>query len=177
MPRIRSVHPSICEDETLSEVSAYAERTFVRLWTHLDDEGRATDSPRLWKARLYPLHDSVTSERVEKDLSELEEKGLLQRYEVEGKRFLRAKPEAWKRWQRPQRPTPSQIPVPSAMDTRARRERAATSPPVVEGSGGETGEDNGGEGESEGEGRVGLVPDLADCSPPPEHLMKGKRQP
>lgn len=150
MPRIRSVHPDICEDDTLAEISAYAERTFVRLWTHLDDEGRAVDGAKLWKARLYPLHDSMTVERVEKDLSELEEKGLLQRYEVEGKRYLRAKPEPWKRWQRPQRPTPSKLPAPSRTPRVPLAEPSRGTPPVVEGRGDVSGAKK--EGESEGEG-------------------------
>lgn len=110
MPRIRSVHPEICEDDALAGVSAYAERTFVRLWTHLDDEGRARDDARLLAARLYPLQDSMTAERVEKDLCELAQAGLLQRYEVDGKRYLCAKPEAWARWQKPRRRVESKLP-------------------------------------------------------------------
>lgn len=110
MPRIRSVHPEICEDETLAEVSAYADRTFVRIWTHMDDEGRVVDDARLLKAKLYPLHDSMTAERVEKDLCELAQVGLLQRYVVDGKRYLQAKPKAWARWQKPRRRVPSKLP-------------------------------------------------------------------
>lgn len=135
MPRIRSVHPDICEDDTLAEVSAYAERTFVRLWTHLDDEGRAVDGAKLWKARLYPLHDSMTVERVEKDLAELEAKGLLQRYEVDGKRYLRAKSHAWSRWQHPQRPTKSKLPAPSPPPRVHVAEASRVALPVVEGRG------------------------------------------
>lgn len=86
------MHPDICEDDVLAQVSAYGERTFVRLWTVLDDEGRAKDNPRLLAAQLYPLHDRVD---VEKDLAELADVGLLVRYEVGGKRYLCAKPEAW----------------------------------------------------------------------------------
>jgi hypothetical protein len=112
VPRIRSVHPDICDDEVLAEVSAYAERTFVRLWTHLDDEGRGKDNAKLWKGKLYPLHDDVTPDRVERDLAELEACGLILRYEVDGKRLLCCKASTWAKFQRPQHPTPSKIPGP-----------------------------------------------------------------
>ena len=61
MARIRSVKPELCTSETMAEVSAEAERTFVRLWTHCDDEGRCKDNPKLLKAALFPLHDDCTS--------------------------------------------------------------------------------------------------------------------
>lgn len=112
MPRIRSVHPDICDDETLAGVSACAERTFVRLWTHLDDKGRGVDNPKLWKGKLYPLHDEVDEFAVEMDLCELADKGLLIRYEVDGKRYLSAKPDGWAKYQKPQHPSPSKLPEP-----------------------------------------------------------------
>jgi len=112
MPRIRSVHPDICNDDTLCGVTAYAERTYVRLWTHLDDKGRGTDNPKLWAGLLYPLHDDVTPDRIERDLAELEACGLILRYEAEGKKWLCAKPSGWAKYQKPQHPTPSKIPGP-----------------------------------------------------------------
>lgn len=110
MPRIRSVHPEICDDVALSAISANAERTYVRLWTHLDDEGRAEDRPKLLAARLYPEHDDMGPAEVERDLAELETAGLLIRYEAEGKRILTAKPSAWKKFQKPRHPTASKLP-------------------------------------------------------------------
>lgn len=147
MPRIRSIHPDICDDEVLADVSAYAERTFLRLWTHLDDKGRGIDNAKLWKGKLYPLHDDVTSDRVERDLAELTARGLLIRYEVEGKRYLCAKPSAWAKYQRPQHPTPSRLPEPS-VDLMS---------PQAGGVGSGVGEESsrlGEEGESEGEVRA-----------------------
>lgn len=110
MPRIRSVHPDIVDDEVVAELSPYAFRTWVMLWTHLDDAGRGVDSPKLWAGKLYPLNDKMTEERVEKDLTELEERGLLVRYEVDGRRYLSAKVSSWPKYQKPQHPTPSKLP-------------------------------------------------------------------
>lgn len=152
MPRIRSIHPNICGDEVLAEVSSYAERTFLRLWTHLDDAGRGIDNPKLWKGYLYPLHDDVTSERVERDLAELTACGLLIRYEIAGKRYLCAKPEAWAKYQKPQHPTPSKLPEPLAA-SRTPHEADQHPHPGAVGSGvAEESSRQGGEGESEGEG-------------------------
>lgn len=106
------MHPDICEDEVVAALSAYAFRTWVLLWTHLDDKGRGPDNAKLLKGKLYPLDDSMTVERVEKDLVELTAKGLLQRYEVDSKRYLTAKPHGWARYQKPQHPTPSKLPPP-----------------------------------------------------------------
>lgn len=110
--RIRSVHPDITEDETLAQVSASAERTFVRLWTYLDDDGRCRDNPRLIKAAIYPLHDNMTAHEVDADLWELLEHGMVLRYEVDGKTFLAAKTDAWSSYQKPQRKTASKLPAP-----------------------------------------------------------------
>jgi hypothetical protein len=146
MPRIRSVHPDICEDDVLASVSAYAERTFVRLWTVLDDEGRTKDNPRLLAAQLYPLHDRVD---VDRDLAELAEAGLIQRYEVDGKRYLCAKPEAWARYQKPRRKVASKLPPSPSPDNVVTGTDVCGQPPPGGGVGGERSRRQ--EGESEGE--------------------------
>lgn len=112
MARIRSVHPELCIDDALALTSAPAERTFVRLWPHLDDEGRAVDNALLLKAALYPLHLDVTTEDLEHDLTELASRGLITRYEVDGKRYLAAKPDAWSRYQKPRHKIASKLPAP-----------------------------------------------------------------
>ncbi|HEV2928407.1 MAG TPA: hypothetical protein VGW74_06930 [Propionibacteriaceae bacterium] len=131
MARIRSVHPDICQDLVLCEVSARAERTFVRLWTHLDDEGRCVDHPKLIKAALYPLHDEMTAAEVDADIWELIEHGLLLRYEADGKKVVAAKPEAWKNRQKPKHPTPSKLPEPPADYTPPSRPTGTASPQAV----------------------------------------------
>lgn len=137
MPRIRSVHPELCQDEELAALdNPAAERTFVRLWTHLDDEGRAVDHPKLLKAALYPLHDSMPPERVDEDLQVLADNGMIQRYEVAGKRYLCAKAGPWARYQKPRHPSPSKYPAPPEPDatpTADRRNGSAGSgkPPAV----------------------------------------------
>jgi hypothetical protein len=150
VPRIRSVHPEICHDEAIAEISPHAFRTWILLWTQLDDEGRGQDNAKLWAGLLYPLNDKMTADRVERDLAELAEATLLIRYEVDGRRYLAAKPESWKRRQRPQKPTTSKLPpVPTTGPT-----RVVPSGALPHGGGGvlELEMDKEREGESEGEG-------------------------
>jgi hypothetical protein len=135
MGRIRSVHPAITEDEALAGVSAYAERTFVRLWTVLDDDGRAKDNALLLVAQLYPLDQKMTAERVERDLCELAQATLLERYEVDGKRYLRAKPEAWSRYQKPRRKVASKLPPPHPPDNVRTESDNRRTPPAGVGDG------------------------------------------
>lgn len=113
MARIRSVHWDLCRDRELADVSAEAERTFVRLWPHLDDEGRALDDPLLLKADLYPVHAHITAEYVEDDLCELAHHGLILRYEKDGVRYLSAKPESWAEYQKPRHRYESKLPGPT----------------------------------------------------------------
>lgn len=141
MARIRSVKPELCTSETMAEVSAEAERTFVRLWTHCDDEGRCKDNPKLLKAALFPLHDDVTVADVNAHLWELSDRGLIVRYSVNGETFLHVP--SWHDHQKPQKRQPSKLPPPEAADDQAvqHRSRTTTRPvpersgPVVEGRG------------------------------------------
>lgn len=110
MARIRSVHPDICKSETMANISASAERTFVRLWTACDDHGRTEAHPKLLKAALYPLHDDMTTERILEDIDELTASGTVQIYECSGKRYLAVR--SWEQYQHPAKPSPSKLPDP-----------------------------------------------------------------
>jgi hypothetical protein len=114
VPRIRSIHPDACDSEKLSTLSDSAERTFFRLLTHTDDEGRGEDRPKLLAAKLYPLHDGKDAGTVDADLDELQGVGLLVRYSVSGKRYY-AIP-TFRDWQNPRHPTASKLPSPDDAD-------------------------------------------------------------
>lgn len=143
MARIRSVKPELCTSETMALVSAEAERTFIRLWTHCDDEGRCKDHPKLLKAQLFPLHDDVTPDDVDRHLVELESHGLIVRYSVAGERFLSVP--SWSEHQKPQKKQASKLPSVDLRDDLPEQDesRTATRPvqerygPVVEGRVGE----------------------------------------
>lgn len=108
MARIRSVHPDICVSETMAELPAELERTFTRLLTHCDDEGRCLDIPRLVKAAIYPLHDDITADVLDAEMALLADAGLIWRYEARGKRYIEVC--SWGEYQHPQRPKKSKCP-------------------------------------------------------------------
>lgn len=130
--RIRSVHPQLCSSEDMAQLPAEVERTFIRLWTHCDDEGRAKDNPRLVKAAIYPLHDDMTVEVVDEHLSFLEQRGHIVRYETEGDRFLEVI--HWETYQRPQKKVPSKFPAPPSSDKVTTPKFGETSNPSPEDS-------------------------------------------
>lgn len=139
MARIRSVKPELCTSETMAAVSAVAERTFVRLWTHCDDEGRCKDNPKLLKAALFPLHDDVTAAHLDAHLWELSGHGLIVRYSVDGDPFLHVP--SWHDHQKPQKKQVSKLPAPDQADDVAVQHQSRTATrllpetygPVVEG--------------------------------------------
>lgn len=111
MARIRSVHPDICLSEPMARLSASLERTFVRLWTHCDDYGRCVDNSLLIKAAIYPLHEDVTADKLDDELDDLKDAGLIFRYVVAGRRLIQVR--SWDEYQHPNRPKPSKLaPVP-----------------------------------------------------------------
>ncbi|RMI39897.1 hypothetical protein EBO15_28440 [Actinomadura harenae] len=88
-----------------------ARLTWIGLWTHCDDQGRAKDNVKLIKAALWPL-DPVSLQDVEDDLAVLAEHGRIVRYEVAGRRFLAVV--GWHEHQKISKPTPSKLPPPTA---------------------------------------------------------------
>lgn len=119
MPRIRSVHPDICSSESMSLLPAEVERTYVRLWTHMDDQGRCVDNVKLIKAAIYPLHDEMTLDVVNEHLDRLVAGRHLIDYEADGRALLQVR--EWTKYQHPQRPTKEKLP---AFTSSARRTRA-----------------------------------------------------
>lgn len=155
MARIRSVSPDLCVSETMAELPATLERTFVRLWTHCDDDGRCVDNPRLIKAAIYPLHDAITAPVLEGELAALADAGLILRYEVNGKRYLLVR--SWGQYQHPKNPAKSKCPppadTPEPTPTPALPQDGVSHPPLEFGVG---------EGEGEGGGVGGAQHDPAE---------------
>ncbi len=114
MPRIRTIKPEFFTSLTVAELTASARLTFVGLWTHVDDDGRCVDEPRLIAAALWPLDDNIGAATVDGHLADLERLGLIVRYRVDGKGYLEVV--AWEEHQRISRPTPSKLPPPNSAD-------------------------------------------------------------
>ncbi|MGH3499823.1 MAG: hypothetical protein ACRDQA_02800, partial [Nocardioidaceae bacterium] len=87
MGRIRTIKPEFFESESVTELPIRARLTWIGLWTHCDDHGRAKANAKLIKAAVWPL-DKISLNEVEKDLDDLEALCLIVRYEVSGKNYL-----------------------------------------------------------------------------------------
>lgn len=116
MPRIRTIKPEFFTSLTIDKLTLTAQRTFVGLWTYADDHGRGLDDTRLIKAAIWPLRDSHTAAKVEKDMKALADLDLIKRYEIDGGRYFQIL--GWAEHQRVNRPSTSRIPqVPSPEDS------------------------------------------------------------
>lgn len=154
MARIRSIKPGFFTSEDVSELPLRARLTWIGLWTHCDDQGRAKDNTRLIKAALWAL-DDVSLKDVEEDLTVLANCGRIVRYQVGGQNYLAVT--NWAAHQHPNKPQKSTLPPPP--DTHEPVPEAGTEParsaPVVVTVG------------EEGRGTEGKGGELAHASPRP----------
>lgn len=152
MARIRTIKPGFFTSEDIAGLSLRARLTFIGLWTHADDNGRAKANPRLVKAAVWPLDDDVTVNGVRDDLVELERADRITTYVVDGVEYLQIV--RWHEHQKIDRPTVSSIPPPPGAEpepsTRRTLDEPSTSPRPRKGR--------------EGKGREGT---RADGAPPP----------
>lgn len=128
MPRIRTIKPSFFQSDDVSVLPLRARLTWIGLWTHCDDTGRAKDHARLIKAAIWPL-DNVSLADVEEDLATLAGYGRIVRYEVDGQRYLEVT--NWSDHQKIDRPTPSRIPAPNGHPPKL--DESSTSPRACSG--------------------------------------------
>lgn len=109
MARIRTIKPDFFTSLTIADLTPEQRLTFIGLWTHVDDEGRCVDDPRLIKAAIWPLDDRTAAD-IEIDLKALTESSLITRYILNRKRYLAVT--NWFEHQRINRPTESKLPAP-----------------------------------------------------------------
>ena len=84
MPRIRSIKPDFFTNDELAEVKPLGRLLFAGLWCMADKEGRLRDRPTRIKATVQPFDGA----NVNKLLDGLQDRGFIQRYEVDGERYI-----------------------------------------------------------------------------------------
>jgi hypothetical protein len=110
MPRIRTIKPDFFTSDTVTSLPLRARLTWIGLWTHCDDYGRARDNVKLVKAAVWPL-DDVSLRDVSDDLAALERAGVIYRYTgPDGKAYIQVT--SWTEHQKVDRPSKSPIPAP-----------------------------------------------------------------
>lgn len=111
MSRIRSVKPEFWTSQKVARVPRDARLVFIGLWNEADDEGRLVDSPKRLAGALFPFDDDADAAWLDDRMYQLEEVGLIVRYEIDGRRY--AAIPSFKEHQHPDKPRKSLIPQPS----------------------------------------------------------------
>ena len=93
----RIIKETIRSSETIDELTWFEEVFFYRLVVSCDDYGRFDARPKILRSSCFPLK-AISDQEVVEALQRLEEVGLLETYEVDGKPFLQLT--AWSRHQR-----------------------------------------------------------------------------
>jgi hypothetical protein len=84
MARARSIKPAFFKNEFLAECEPMARLLFVGLWTLADRNGRLEYRPLRIKAELFPYENCDMAAM----LKQLEDRGFVRAYEVQGVRVL-----------------------------------------------------------------------------------------
>lgn len=84
MARARNIKPGFFRNADLVELPFHTRLIFIGLWTLSDREGRLEDRPKQIKMEVMPA-DNVDCNA---SLDELQSIGVIERYEVDGKRYI-----------------------------------------------------------------------------------------
>jgi hypothetical protein len=90
MARKRMIDPSFWVDEKLGTVDPVVRLLFMGLISQADDEGRLNGHPSLIKSLIFPYDHSIQVNDVDEwlNLLSLEERKLIQRYEVDHQKYI-----------------------------------------------------------------------------------------
>lgn len=111
MARIRTVKPNLFGSYSIAKVPIEARYLFIGLFCEADDAGRLIDSPKRIAGSIFPHDQKVTEAKAYRWLNDLQDAGMILRYEANGGRYI-ALPK-WGEHQRISHPTDSQLPPPS----------------------------------------------------------------
>lgn len=84
----RIIKESVCTSDSIDQLTWFEEVLFYRLMVSCDDYGRFDGRVAVIKNRLFPLKETLTSDKVSNALKRLSEVGLVCLYTVEGKPYL-----------------------------------------------------------------------------------------
>lgn len=127
--RIRSIRPEFWRSRDIAHLSLEDRLLFIGLWSYVDDNGVGPDEEEciigdLFAADMFK-NPRETVARVSRGLQKLSEASLIERYEVDGRRFIHIP--TWKKHQRIDKPGKERYPLPDP-DSRESRESVARTP-------------------------------------------------
>jgi len=89
MPRWRKLHVKATESLDINEMpDDFTRVLWLLLPLAMDCEGRGLDNSGWVKARAMPLREDVTLAQVQEALGWFDSRGMIERYEVEGRRYF-----------------------------------------------------------------------------------------
>lgn len=111
MARIRSVKPTFWTDEKIGMLARDVRLTFLGLISAMaDDHGRLPGVARLVRGAVYPFDEDISTVEVERHLTDLADRHLITRYQVNGAQYIHIR--NWLRHQKVEKPSKSLIPEP-----------------------------------------------------------------
>lgn len=132
--RIRSIRPEFWSSEDIAELTWDQRLIFIGLWSYVDDNGVGRDVDRLIVADLFPLDEDMRGalKKVQGALTEYSNRGLITRYEVDGKPYLHVT--TFLKHQVINRPSRGRYPLPTSADaqTQVVLPEDSVSPPANE---------------------------------------------
>ena len=128
MARIRTIKPEFPHSEKIGALSRDARLLFLQLFTVADDAGRLRGASRMLASLLYPYDDDAPK-LIGKWLTELDEKGCIRRYEVDGSQYIEIV--NWLKHQKIDRPSESRIPAFTESTPKPREESRASDADLV----------------------------------------------
>lgn len=110
--RIRSIKPEFWRSATIASLPWNARLVFIGLWSYVDDNGVGLDNYKLIAADLFGMDEDTREGRdnTRDSLASVADAGLIIRYTVAGKRYLRVT--NWDEHQRIDRPGKNRYPLP-----------------------------------------------------------------
>lgn len=102
MARKRMVSPEFWTDDKIIDLTITERLLFIGMWNFADDEGIITNKPKQIKAQIFPI-DDITHESISEMLMNLQATGLIHF----GNDNSLIKIKNWTRYQKINRPTPS----------------------------------------------------------------------
>jgi len=158
--RIRSIKPEFWSSEDIAALPWDCRLLFIGLWSYVDDSGVGRDNEKLIVADLFPLEDDTRDAlaTVSRGLDALTAAGLVNRYTVDGRRFLHIT--TWRSHQKIDRPANPRYPSPTCENAEIRDALATPSRHPIEGSSPGTGEQG-----NRGTGEQGNDDSLRSSSP------------
>lgn len=111
-PGPRSIYPEMCDSRSLARCSVLANALWPRLIVRADDQGRMAGDPADVLGECFPkMLSRVKLTALRDALDELEQAGMIRRYEVGGETYLQIV--QWWSWQAyGRRAYPSRLPAP-----------------------------------------------------------------